>query len=173
MNDKKNIQDYYPLSFPIKKDLIPLNVYDNEITEFLYNIYIINLYHFKNQIYPFYVKTHNIVKCTESELPTFKKLGYTYYQDGSISGDSDDSNDISLYRVGYYIDTIPDYYGVTKRWMPILDNKIRMVRIELNWEFKYKYKEIINRIKNNNRWGFLLDIMSKKINTEILLTFIC
>ena len=166
MDEVQTIEDFYPLTFPIKKNTIPDNIYKKILDETLYNLYIVNLYKFTSDVYPRCYYLNDVVKCTETELSIFKKLGYYYYKDGSIGGEQD-SSDIYLYRVGYYTHTIPDYFGLTKKWMPVLSNEIRNVRIELNWEFKYKYQDIITRIKNNRKWDFLITFMCIQIPANI------
>lgn len=167
MNGALTIKDVIPLSFPIPKNSIPDSIYEKIMDETTYNTYIANIYRiWPNYTTPFH-HIHDIVKCTESELPIFKKLGYTYYQDGSMGGGMDEDCDINLYRVGYYTHTIPDYLGNTQRWLPVLNKEDRNNRIELHWELEKEYDGIIKKMKNNKMWVFMFTIMNLQISTII------
>ena len=161
------IKDIIPVTFPIPKNSIPDSIYERILDETSYNLYIVNLYRFQSDLYPRYCYPDDIIKCTESELPIFKKLGYTYYPDGSMGGGMDEDRDINLFRVGYYTHTIPDCLGNTKHWMPVLNKQDRNDRIELNWEFQQKYDQIIKKIKNDKMWKFIFALMSLKIHSTI------
>ena len=161
MNGALTIKDVIPLSFPIPKNSIPNCIYDKILDETAYNLYIVNLYRFNSGMI-ISVISNDIIRCTESELPIFKKLGYTYYPDGSMGGEMDEDIDINLYRIGYYTHTIPDCFGNTKRWMPVFNKEDRNNRIELHWELEKEYNGIIKKIKNNKMWEFLLTIMKLK-----------
>ena len=167
MNGALTIKDVIPLSFPIPKNSIPNCIYEKILDETSYNLYIVNLYKFNSGMYPHVYYQDDIIKCTESELPIFKKLGYTYYPDGSMGGGMDEDRDINLYRVGYYTHTIPDCLGNTKRWMPVLNKEDRNRRIELHWELEKEYDGIIKKLKNNKMWNFMLTIMNVEIKTNI------
>ena len=167
MNGKITVKDIVNSSFPIAKGLIPNSVYDKILDETTYNLYIVNLYKFDSSMYPHVYYQDDIVKCTETELPIFKKLGYTYYQDGCIGGGMDEEPEIYLYRIGYYTHTIPDCFGNTKRWMPVLNKEDRNKRIELHWELEKKYNGIIKKIQNNKKWNFIFTIMNVNLNTSI------
>ena len=166
MNGALTIKDVTPLSFPIPKNSIPNSIYDRILDETTYNLYITNVY----RIWPNYTTPfrhiHDIIRCTDSELPIFKKLGYTYYPDGSMGG-MDEDREINLYRVGYYTHTIPDAIGVTKRWMPVLNKEYRNTRIELHWELEKEYDGIIKRIQNNRMWHVIVSFISLKIPADI------
>ena len=165
MNGELTIKDIIPVTFPIPKNSIPNSVYTRIMDETTYNMYITNIYRFNSRQYNYHL--NKIIRCTESELPTFKKLGYTYYPDGSMGGGIDEDWDVNLYRVGYYITTIPDCFGNTKRWMPVLNRTDRNNRIELHWELQQKYDGIIKKIKDNKMWEFIFIIMNTQILTTI------
>ena len=165
MNGAITIKDIIPVTFPIPKNSIPNSVYARIMDETTYNMYITNIYRFNSRQYNYHL--NKIIRCTESELPTFKKLGYTYYPDGSMGGGIDEDWDINLYRVGYYTHTIPDRFGNTKRWMPVLNITDRNNRIELHWELQQKYDAIIKKIKDNKMWEFIFIIMNVQIPTTI------
>ena len=140
MNGALTIKDVIPLSFPVPKNSIPNSIYDRILNEKTYNLYITNIYRIRPYDNPrFHIP--DIIRCTDSELPIFKKLGYTYYPDGSMGGGIDEDWDINLYRVGYYTHTIPDCFGNTKKWMPVLNITDRNNRIELHWELQQKYDD--------------------------------
>ena len=165
MNRALTIKDVIPLSFPVPKNSIPNSIYDRILNEKTYNLYITNIYRIRPYDNPrFYI--HDIIRCTDSELSIFKKLGYTYYPDGSMGG-IDEDREINLYRVGYYTHTIPDAIGITKRWMPVLNNNDRNTRIELHWELEKEYNGIIKKIKDNKMWEFIFIIMNVQIPTSI------
>lgn len=84
-----------------------------------------------------------------------------------MGGGIDEDWDINLYRVGYYIYTIPDRFGNTKRWMPVLNRTDRNNRIELHWELQQKYDAIIKKMKDNKMWEFIFIIMNTQIPTTI------
>ncbi len=165
MNGALTIKDVTPLSFPIPKNSIPNSIYDRILNEKTYNLYITNIYRIRPYDNPrFHIP--DIIRCTDSELPIFKKLGYTYYPDGSMGG-MDEDREINLYRVGYYTHTIPDAIGITKRWMPVLNKDDRNTRIELHWELEKEYDGIIKRIQNNRMWNVITAFLSLKIPANI------
>ena len=73
MNGALTIKDVIPLSFPVPKNSIPNSIYEKILDETAYNLYIVNLYKFNSGMYPHVYYQDDIIKCTESELPIFKR----------------------------------------------------------------------------------------------------
>lgn len=71
MNGELTIKDIIPVTFPIPKNSIPNSVYTRIMDETTYNMYITNIYRFNSRQYNYHL--NKIIRCTESELPTFKK----------------------------------------------------------------------------------------------------
>ena len=126
---------------------------------FTYKKYVLNFFYDYYHDPGYYRKKANRQLCLESELPIFKKLGYNYYQYGTI-GDTNNDDDIIIKKfcVGYYVPTIYNIYGDSAKWMPVMDEYTYESRRDINWEFHSKYKKIMKKIKNNQMWNILITL---------------
>ena len=129
------------------------------IEDFTYQKYVLNLYYDRYDDPGYYRIKCNRQLCLESELSVFKKLGYNYYQYGTL-GDNDDNTVIRQFCVGYYIPTIYNIYGDSARWMPVISQDISEMQKDVNWEFHNKYTDIMRKIRNNRMWNIIITLNS-------------
>lgn len=70
-----------------------------------------------------------------------------------------DNMDITyFYCIGYSIQTIPDFHGNTRRFLPVHSVEMSEIRENVNQEFVEKYEEFLKKFNKKRMWELLISL---------------